>query len=159
MPWSNQIVRVIEVLRMTSVGYFQSHLRKSSRYGFWKRQSPTILWLMNFATNPIAFNRIIAHACRLFLFVFFPFQSGSSVWRLQTNLLSSHHGNTESRKNLEQMDASRSTNLFSNSCHHFSTNAKLLHTPIKPTKPLQFLYSLLQRANARNVSFSNLSQW
>ena len=133
---------MIEVLRMTSVGYFQSHLRKSSRYGFWKRHSPTIAWLMNFATNPIAFNRLIAHACRLFLLFFSRFQSGSSVCRLQTNLLSSHHGSTESRNNLEQMDASRSSNLFSNSCHHFSTNTKLLHTPIKPTKTLQFLYSL-----------------
>ena len=54
--------------------------------------------------------------------------------------LSLHHGNTENRKNLEQKsifqlgtlsdlhteltNASHSTNLFTNSCDHISTNGK-----------------------------------
>ena len=52
--------------------------------------------------------------------------------------LSLHHRNTESRKNLQQkfifqlgtlyppeiINASHSTNIFTNSCHHISTNCK-----------------------------------
>ena len=67
-----------------------------------------------------------------------------------------HHGNTESRKNLEQnsffnwvhslhtelMNGSHSTNLFTNSCNHISTNGNaLLHSHINHNNP-QFLYSL-----------------
>ena len=71
--------------------------------------------------------------------------------------LSLHHGNTESRKNLEQkfifqlgtlsrhtelMNPSHSTNLFTNSCNHISTNGNaLLHSHINHNNP-QFLYSL-----------------
>ena len=86
--------------------------------------------------------------------------------------LSLHHGNTESRKNLEKnlffiwahsihtesMNASHSINLFTNSRHPISTNSKLLRTHINLQQP-QFLYSLRQRANARNMSFPNLSRW
>ena len=59
--------------------------------------------------------------------------------------LTLHHGNTESRKNLEQkssfnqvhsiltesMNASHSINLFTNSCHHISTNGKVPPHPHK----------------------------
>ena len=70
--------------------------------------------------------------------------------------LSLQNGNTESRKHLEQnsffnwahslhtklMNASHSTNLFTNSCAHISTNGKApLHSYINPNSP-QFLYSL-----------------
>ena len=68
--------------------------------------------------------------------------------------LSLHHGNTESRKNLEQkfnwvhslhtelMNASHSTSLFTNSCNHISTFGKApLHSDINHNNP-QFLYSL-----------------
>ena len=49
--------------------------------------------------------------------------------------LSLHHGNTESRK-------IHSTNLFTNSCDHISTNGKApLHSLINHNNP-QFLYSL-----------------
>ena len=57
------------------------------------------------------------------------------------------------------MNASHSTNLFTNSCDHISTNGKApLHFHINHNTP-QFLYSLWRRANARNVSFLNLSRW
>ena len=83
--------------------------------------------------------------------------------------LSLHHGNAESRKNLERKfifqlgtlspHASHSTNLFTNSCDYISTNGKApLHSHINHNTP-QFLYSLWRRANARNVSFLNLSRW
>ena len=71
--------------------------------------------------------------------------------------LSLHHGNTESRKNFEKknlffnwvcslhtklMNVSHSTNLFTNSCNHISTNGKApLHSPISHNTP-QFLFSL-----------------
>ena len=71
--------------------------------------------------------------------------------------LSSHHENTESRAKIsnknsffnwvhslhtELMNASHSTNLFTNSCNHISTNGKaLLHSHINHNNP-QFLYSL-----------------
>ena len=70
--------------------------------------------------------------------------------------LTLHHGNTESRKNLEQklifqlstllhtesMNASYSTNLFTTSCDHIFTNGKApLHSHINHNNP-QFLYSL-----------------
>ena len=70
--------------------------------------------------------------------------------------LSLHHGNTERRKSLEQnsffnlvhslhtelINASHSTNLFTNSRDHISTNGKaLLHSHINHNTP-QFLYSL-----------------
>ena len=59
----------------------------------------------------------------------------------------------------ELMNASHSTNLFTNSCNHISTNGNaLLHSHINHNNP-QFLYSLWRRANARNVSFLNLSRW
>ena len=48
-----------------------------------------------------------------------------------------------------------------NSCDHISTNGKApLHSHINHNNP-QFLYSLWRRAiaNARNVSFVNLSRW
>ena len=86
--------------------------------------------------------------------------------------LSLHHENTESRKSLEQkfifqlgtlsphgMNASHSTNLFTDSCDHISTNGKApLHSHINHNTP-QFLYLFWRRANARNVSFPNLWQW
>ena len=87
--------------------------------------------------------------------------------------LSLHHGNTESRKNLEQKF------IFSTG-HTLSTQnqwtllipliysqihvtlflpiAQLLCTHINLQQP-QFLYSLRRRANARNVRFPNLSRW
>ena len=85
-----------------------------------------------------------------------------------------HHGNTESRKSLEQklnsffnwvhslhtelMNASHSTNSFTNWCDHICTNGKApLHSHINHNTP-QFLYSLWRRANACNVSFLNLYQ-
>ena len=70
--------------------------------------------------------------------------------------LSLHQGNTESRKTLEQklifnwvhslhtesMNASHSTNLFTNSCDHIFTNGiASLHSYINHNNP-QFLYSL-----------------
>jgi len=59
----------------------------------------------------------------------------------------------------ELMNTSHSTNLFTNSCDHISTNGKApLHSHINHNNP-QFLYSLWRRANARNVSFLNLSRW
>ena len=59
----------------------------------------------------------------------------------------------------ELMNASHSTNLFTNSCDHISTNGKApLHSHINNNNR-QFLYSLWRRANARNVSFLNLSRW
>ena len=59
----------------------------------------------------------------------------------------------------ELMNASHSTNLFTNSCDHISTSGKaLLHSHINNSTP-QFLYLLWRRANARNVSFRNLSRW
>ena len=59
----------------------------------------------------------------------------------------------------ELMNASHSTNLFTNSCDHISTNGKApLHFHINHNIP-QFLYSLWRRANTRNVSFLNLSRW
>ena len=59
----------------------------------------------------------------------------------------------------ELMNASHSTNLFTNSCDHISTNGKApLHSHINQNNP-QFLYSLWRRANTRNVSFLNLSRW
>ena len=59
----------------------------------------------------------------------------------------------------ELMNASHSTNLFTNSCNHISTNGKaLLHSHINHNNP-QFLHLLWRRANARNVSFLNLSRW
>ena len=87
--------------------------------------------------------------------------------------LSLHHRSTEIFRNLEQKfifqlgtlsphginDAFHSTNLFTNSCDHISTNGKaLLHSHIDHNTP-QFFYSLSRRANARNVSFLNLSRW
>ena len=93
------------------------------------------------------------------------------------SLLFTHHSqvalsNTESRKNLdnsffnwahslhtELINVSHSTNSFANSCDHISTNGKApLHSHINHNTP-QFLYSLWRRANARNVSFLNLSRW
>ena len=57
------------------------------------------------------------------------------------------------------VNASHSTNLFTNSCDHIFTNGKApLHSHINHNNP-QFLYSLWRRANARNVSFLNLSRW
>ena len=54
----------------------------------------------------------------------------------------------------ELMNPSHSTNLFTNSCNHISTDCKaLLHSHINHNTP-QFLYSLWRRANARNVSFN-----
>ena len=44
-------------------------------------------------------------------------------------------------------------NLFTNSCHHISTNGKAPPQVHEKQKLPQFLYSLWQRANARNVSF------
>jgi len=59
----------------------------------------------------------------------------------------------------ESMNASHSTNLFTNSCDHIFTNGKApLHSHINHNNP-QFLCSLWRRANARNVSFPNLSRW
>ena len=59
----------------------------------------------------------------------------------------------------ELMNASHSTNLFTHSCDQISTNGKApLHSHINHNTP-QFLYSLWRRANARNVSFLNLSRW
>ena len=59
----------------------------------------------------------------------------------------------------EFMNASHSTNLFTNSCDHISTNSKApLHSHINHNTP-QFLYSLWRRANVRNVSFLNLPWW
>ena len=70
--------------------------------------------------------------------------------------LSFHHGNTESPKSLEQkfifqlgtlshtelMNTSHSTNLFTNSCDHISTNGKVpVCSHINHNTP-QFLYSL-----------------
>ena len=86
--------------------------------------------------------------------------------------LSLHHGNAESVKNLERksfnwihflhtglMNASLSTNLFTNSCDHIFTNGKApLHSHMNHNNP-QFLYSFWWRANAQNVSFPNISQW
>ena len=60
---------------------------------------------------------------------------------------------------MELMNASHSTNLFTNSCDHISTNGKApLHSHINHNTP-QFLYSLWRRANIRNISFLNLSPW
>ena len=83
--------------------------------------------------------------------------------------LSLHHGNRESRKNLEQKfifqigtlypHASHPINLFTNSSHHISTNGKAPSHPHKTNNNPQFLYSLWSRDNARNVSVQNLSQW
>ena len=87
--------------------------------------------------------------------------------------LSLHHGNTESCKSLEQkfifqlgtlsphgMNTSHSTNLFTNSCDHISTNGKApLHSHNINHNTRQFLYLFWQRANARNVSFPNLWRW
>ena len=57
------------------------------------------------------------------------------------------------------MNASHSTNLFTNSCDHIFTDGKApLHSHINHNNP-QFLYSLWRRANARHVSFLNLSRW
>ena len=58
------------------------------------------------------------------------------------------------------MNASaHSTNLFRNSCDHISTNGKApLHYHTNHNTQ-QFLYSLWRMANARNVSFLNLSRW
>ena len=71
--------------------------------------------------------------------------------------LSLHHGNTESRKNLEQklflnwahslhtelMNASHSTNLFTNSCDHISTNGKApLHSRINHNTPIYPVFAL-----------------
>ena len=59
----------------------------------------------------------------------------------------------------ELMNASHSTNLFTNSCDHISTNGKgPLHSHIMHNTP-QFLYSLSRRANARKVSILNLTRW
>ena len=59
----------------------------------------------------------------------------------------------------ESMNASHSTNLFTTSCDDIFTNGKApLHSYINHNNP-QFLYSLWRRANARNVSFLNLSRW
>ena len=59
----------------------------------------------------------------------------------------------------ELMNASHSTNLFTNSCDQIFTNGKApLHSHINHNNP-QFLYSLWRRANARNISFLNLSRW
>ena len=59
----------------------------------------------------------------------------------------------------ELINASHSTNLFTNSCNHISTNGNALqHSHINHNNP-QFLYSPWRRANARNVSFLNLSRW
>ena len=83
--------------------------------------------------------------------------------------LSLHHRNTESRKNqlifqrvhslhTELMNVSHSTNLFTNSYDHIFTNGNApLHSHINHNNP-KFLYSLWRRANARNVSFLNLSR-
>ena len=48
------------------------------------------------------------------------------------------------------MNASHSTDLFTNSCDHISTNGKA---------PLHSHINLQRRANARKVSFLNLSLW
>ena len=64
--------------------------------------------------------------------------------------LSLHHGNTESRKNLEQKFIFQLGTLsphginerLTNSCNHISTNGNaLLHSHMNPNNP-QFLYSL-----------------
>ena len=58
---------------------------------------------------------------------------------------------------MELMNASHSTNLFTNSCDHISTNGKApLHSHINHNNP-QFLYSLWRRANPPNVSLLNLA--
>ena len=57
------------------------------------------------------------------------------------------------------MNASHSTNLFTNSCDHMFINGKApLHSHTNHNNQ-QFLYSLWRRANARNVSFLRLSRW
>ena len=85
----------------------------------------------------------------LLLFFFFAFQSGSAVCGLQTNLLSLHHGNTESRKNLltkihlstrytlsTRNQWTPLVPLIYSQIHVtiFPLMAKLLNTPIKLTK-------------------------
>ena len=59
---------------------------------------------------------------------------------------------------MRSMSAPHSTYLFTNSCHHISTNGKASPSTLPYNTP-QFLYSLLRRAYARNVSFLNLSHW
>ena len=60
-------------------------------------------------------------------------------------------GYTFSTRNL--MNASHSTNVFTNSCDHISTNGKApLHSHINHNTP-QFLYSLWRRANAQTSAF------
>ena len=57
----------------------------------------------------------------------------------------------------ELMNASHSTNSFTNSCDHISTNAKApLNSHINHNTP-QFLYSLRRRANARYVNCCHIT--
>ena len=77
--------------------------------------------------------------------------------------LSLHHGSTSFNWVHSivtgSMNASHSTNLFPNSCHHISTNGKPLYSFIQTYNTPQFLYLPRRRANARIVSFLNLSRW
>ena len=89
--------------------------------------------------------------------------------------LSLHYGNTETPKNLEQKFIFQLGTLYNHAVNerlsfHFFFVHKFMSPyfhqwqspstlPYKPTTPHQFLYSLLRRAYARNVSFLNLSQW
>ena len=56
------------------------------------------------------------------------------------------------------MNASNSTNLFTNSCDHTFTNGKAPQQSHLNHSNAQFLYSLWRRADAWNVSFPNLSR-
>ena len=59
----------------------------------------------------------------------------------------------------ELMNASDSTNLFTNSCDYICTNGKApLHSHINHNNP-KFLYLLWRGASVWNVSFLNLSRW
>ena len=83
--------------------------------------------------------------------------------------LSFHHGNTESRKNFEQKfffqlgtlylpginKRLSSINLFTNSCHHISTNGKAPPYPHNNQQHPQFLYPWL----APDVMAAMLVHW
>ena len=98
-----------------------------------------------------------------FIFPFYPisFPQVATPLVLDVLLKPYHEGMAISSHSLhtESMNASHSTNLFTNSCDHIFTNGKApLHSHINHNNP-QFLCSLWRRANARNVSFPNLSRW
>ena len=91
------------------------------------------------------------------LFAGYPYTTGTQKAAKPSNKNSFF--NSVHSLHTELMNASHSPNLFANSCDHISTNGKApLHSHIKHNTP-QFLYSLWRRANARNVSFLNLSRW